>query len=292
MKSSRAVLSEIRPKFGQTDFTSRVAPYKVAYGPVGRSAVSGITATVFGSYGFVGRYIMSELGACGSRVYAPFRGCELEPRHLKPMFDLGNLGLMPFSPKHVDSIRDSLKNSDIVINLIGKHYETKHIVPTRRADGKLSRINYTFDDVHANIPHTIAKIAKEAGVKAFIHVSALSADLESESRWSQSKAKGEIAVREAFPEAVIVRPAKVFGHEDRFLNAYAYWGRRLGYFPVIDDGSALIQPVYASDVGKALMTIIRVRYYNYASCYNPWLIECPRAGGEDVSAGRSRRVHA
>jgi NADH dehydrogenase (ubiquinone) 1 alpha subcomplex subunit 9 len=124
-------------------------------------------------------------------------------RHLKPMFDLGNLGLMPFSPRDTDSIRNSLKNSDIVINLIGKHYETKHFVPTRRENGKLSRVNYTYDDVHANIPHTIAKIAKEAGVKAFIHMSSLSADLESSSKWSQSKARGEIAVREAFPEAVI-----------------------------------------------------------------------------------------
>ena len=32
-------------------------------------------------------------GACGSRVYAPFRGCEMEVRHLKPMFDAGQVRL-------------------------------------------------------------------------------------------------------------------------------------------------------------------------------------------------------
>ena len=173
------------------------------YGPLGRSANSGITATVFGSTGFVGRYLLSELGTCGSRVYAPFRGCELEVRHLKPMFDLGNLGLLPFSPRDEDSIRESLRSSDIVVNLIGKHYETKHVVPTRRADGKLSRVNYSFEDCHVTIPATLARIAREAGVKSFIHVSALSADVESTSRWSQSKSRGEVAVRQAFPEAVI-----------------------------------------------------------------------------------------
>ena len=70
---------------------SGVAPFRGRYGLGGRSSNSGITATVFGAYGFVGRYLINELGACGSRVYVPFRGCEMEPRHLKPMFDLGQV---------------------------------------------------------------------------------------------------------------------------------------------------------------------------------------------------------
>ena len=71
---------------------SFVAPFsKGRFGPGGRSSNSGITATVFGGYGFVGRYFINELGACGSRVYVPFRGCEMEVRHLKPMFDLGQV---------------------------------------------------------------------------------------------------------------------------------------------------------------------------------------------------------
>ena len=40
-----------------------LAPFKdTAFGPGGRSSVSGITATVFGSYGFTGRYLLNELG--------------------------------------------------------------------------------------------------------------------------------------------------------------------------------------------------------------------------------------
>lgn len=35
------------------------------------------------------------------------------------------------------------------------------------------------------------------------------------------QARGEMAVREEFPEATIVRPATCFGHEDHFLNYYA-----------------------------------------------------------------------
>ena len=109
---------------------------------------------------------------------------------------------MPFSPRDKQSIISSLKRSDVVINMIGKHYETKHFVPTRRENGKLSRINYDFEEVHVTIPETIATLAKEAGVKTFIHMSALSASPDSSSQWSRTKAKGEVAVRKAFPEAV------------------------------------------------------------------------------------------
>ncbi len=95
-------------------FSSWIQPFDNSYGPPGRSANSGITATVFGAYGFVGRYFLYELGnaaidnllfqnrikvhfiiywkgSVGSRVYVPFRGCELEVRHFKPMFDLGQV---------------------------------------------------------------------------------------------------------------------------------------------------------------------------------------------------------
>ena len=99
-------------------------------------------------------------------------------------------------------MRESLKHSDVVVNLMGKYYETKHVVPTRRADGTLSRINYDFDELNVEIAARVARLAKEAGVKSLIHVSAMSADLNSASKWSRTKAMGELAVREQFPEAV------------------------------------------------------------------------------------------
>ena len=39
-----------------------MAPYGIKYGPGGRSSNSGITATMFGAYGFLGRYVANELG--------------------------------------------------------------------------------------------------------------------------------------------------------------------------------------------------------------------------------------
>ena len=176
---------------------------------------------------------------------------------------------MPFSARDDASIVESIKRSDVVINLIGKHYETKHIVPTRRADGRLCRINYGFDEVHVDIARRIARLSKEAGVKSLIHVSALSADLDSKSAWSRTKAQGELAVREEFPEAVIVKPATLFGHEDRFLNWIGESLKRLPkktliptrgviVFPLLNGGENLVQPVWSGDVAKAVSQIIFV----------------------------------
>jgi len=54
-----------------------------------------------------------------------------------------------------------------------------------------------------------------------VHVSHLNASSTSPSEFYRSKAAGERAVRDAFPEATIVRPAGMYGHEDWLLNAMA-----------------------------------------------------------------------
>ena len=55
------------------------------------SHVSGVIATVFGSTGFVGRYVVSRLGDQGSQVIVPYRGTENGFRHLKVLGDLGQI---------------------------------------------------------------------------------------------------------------------------------------------------------------------------------------------------------
>lgn len=185
---------------------------------------------------------------------------------------------MPFSPRDKDSIIEAINKSDVVINLIGKNYETKHIVPTRRADGSLSRINFDFEEVNVTIPETLAQLSKECGVKTFIHMSALAADANSTSKWARTKAQGEVAVRNKFSDAVstlfcvliaifnrilpffqiIIKPAPIFGAEDRLLNWIGETINRLDFFPLLNSGANVIQPVYSVDVAKAIMQIIYV----------------------------------
>ena len=36
-----------------------------------------------------------------------------------------------------------------------------------------------------------------------------------------SQARGEKAVREEFPDAIILRPSDIYGHEDKYFNYYS-----------------------------------------------------------------------
>ena len=64
-------------------------------------------------------------------------------------------------------------------------------------------------------------MAAQCGVSRFVHVSHLNADKNSKSRFYQSKADGEELVKKAFEGATIVRPAAMFGSEDKLLNNMA-----------------------------------------------------------------------
>jgi nucleoside-diphosphate-sugar epimerase len=46
----------------------------------------------------------------------------------------------------------------------------------------------------------------------------------------------------------------MFGHEDWFLNFYAWMGERF-YVPLVEDGRQLVQPVYVGDVAAAIMAV-------------------------------------
>ncbi len=111
--------------------------------------------------------------------------------------------MIPTDTNNEEVIRNCMEKSDLVINMIGKDYETKHVVPTRRENGELSRVNYSFEQVNIDIPRKLARLAKESGVKTFIHISHLSADIDSASKNLRTKYLGELAVQEEFPEAVI-----------------------------------------------------------------------------------------
>lgn len=205
------------------------------------------TVTVFGCTGFLGRYVVNALGRAGCTVYVPFRGDDMEWRHLKLMGDLGQINPIPFSARDEDSVRNAVKNSNTVINLIGKHYETKHLFPWW--------VNNTLHDCHVKAAQTIAKVSANAGVERFMHVSALSADHNSRSVWNRTKAEGEDAVRAAFPTATLVRPATIYGAEDRFLINIGDYARSLGKIPVVNGGTQKLQPVDVQDVADAIVAV-------------------------------------
>ena len=203
----------------------------------GRSSVSGATVTVFGGTGFLGRYVINRLGKMGCRVIVPFRGDEIMVRHLKPMGDLGVVNFFDMSIREPEQIEEAVTGSNIVINLLGKHFETSR---------------WSFQDVHASFPAVLGTICAEQGVDRLVHMSALGASASSPSAWARSKAVGEENVRAAFPATTILRPAPIYGDEDRLLNRIAKLSRAFPLLPLVD-GDAKQQPVFCDDLAKAVV---------------------------------------
>jgi uncharacterized protein YbjT (DUF2867 family) len=209
-----------------------------------RSAKTGLRATVFGAYGFLGQYVVGYLAGEGTQCIVPFRGDDMEWRHLRVSGDYGVVVPTPFSPRDEDSMRRATEGSDIVINLMSKDWETMHYLPMLT--------NCSFDFTNVELAERVAKIAVEQGVSTLVHVSALAASPHALSDWARTKAAGEEAVRAVAPGATIVRPADIFGPRDRFLNAYARLHAQLGRIPLVNGGEASTQPVFVRDVAQAI----------------------------------------
>lgn len=164
---------------------------------------------------------------------------------------MGQVLFQPYDLRDEESIRKAIKYSNVVINLVGRDFETK---------------NFKFDDVHVEGARRLARLSREAGVEKFIHVSALNAVehpepilLKTGSRFLASKWRGEQAVRDEFPDATIIRPADVYGQEDRFLRYYSHiWRRQFRGMPLWYKGERTIkQPVFVSDVAQAIANIAK-----------------------------------
>jgi NADH dehydrogenase (ubiquinone) 1 alpha subcomplex subunit 9 len=124
--------------------------------------------------------------------------------------------------------------------------------------------SFTFDEVHVEGARRIARIARECGVKRLIHVSSISASpnpvaaIKSPSGFLKSKYYGELAVREEFPEAVILRPSDMYGEEDRFFIYWTHWYRRSNRKILLwNKGRGVYkQPVFVSDVAQGIINSI------------------------------------
>ncbi|MDP8995232.1 MAG: complex I NDUFA9 subunit family protein [Pseudomonadota bacterium] len=187
--------------------------------------------TVFGGGGLIGRYVAQALFTRGMRV----RIAQRDPRRaffLKPLAGLGQIQFAAADITDPAQAARAVKGSDAVINLVGI-------------------LKGNFRAVHHRGAANVAEAAAAEGAEALVHVSAIGADPESESRYARSKAEGEQAVREAFPRATIVRPSVVFATEDNFVNRFAAMSRLLPFVPVIR-GQWRMQPVHAADVGRAV----------------------------------------
>ena len=191
-------------------------------------------ATVFGGTGFVGRRVVRHLRESGTRV-------RIVSRHPRRGEDDG-IEQIAADAHDERSVEAAVAGADGVVNAISLYIEHGRD---------------TFHSVHVDTAAKIARTARRAGIRRFVHVSGISANTASPSPYIRSRGEGEAAVQTAFPAAVIVRPAVMFASDDAFLTAILRLLRSLPAYPIFGDGKTRLQPVYVDDVAAAITQILR-----------------------------------
>jgi nucleoside-diphosphate-sugar epimerase len=196
--------------------------------------------TILGS-GFINRYLVRNLTKKNYRCIISTRK-PFQKGYLKTQATPGAIELIEWNPNNFSELKEAIKNSDIVINLIGILYETR---------------KQKFYNIHSDIPEVVAKICSESEVKKFIHLSAIGASELSKSLYQKSKYQGEVKALNNFKNTVIIRPSVVCGTEDNFTNLFS----KLSILPVIPivGINYKFQPILVTDVADSIVQAIEAK---------------------------------
>jgi NADH dehydrogenase len=191
--------------------------------------------TVFGGTGFLGRRVVRHLGKRGFAVRIASR----HPDRGHKLFGLDGPHTHSVAADVHDerSVADALAGAFGVVNAVSLYVE----------HGR-----ETFHSVHVEAAERVAAQARRAGVERFAHVSGIGSDAASPSLYIRKRGEGELAVRAAFADATLIRPAVMFGPDDAFLTPILKLLGQLPVYPMFGRGRTRLQPAYVEDVAEAI----------------------------------------
>jgi uncharacterized protein YbjT (DUF2867 family) len=210
------------------------------------------TVTVFGGTGFLGRRIVRHLRSHGFSV-------RIASRHP----DRGR-GLFALDDPQLQSVAADMHDEHAVAAALTGAYGVVNAVSLYVEHGR-----ETFHSVHVEAAERLAAQARRAGVERLAYVSGIGADAASPSRYIRKRGEGELAVRGAFADATLIRPAVMFGADDAFLTTILDLIRRLPIYPLFGRGRTRLQPAYVDDVAEAI-----ARALQRADTHAATLVEC------------------
>ena len=111
----------------------------------------------------------------------------------------------------------------------------------------------TFERVHVEGTKRILEAARSAGIRRFIHMSAMGARADAPARYHRTKWAAEEAVRGSGLDATIFRPSLIYGPGDGVVSLFETLSRGSPIVPVIGSGEGRLQPVAVSDVGNCFV---------------------------------------
>jgi len=191
-----------------------------------------VRIAVTGASGFVGRHVTTLLAGRGHQVRAlvrrddPGRAAAALPAERTP----GDLA----DPAALAALT---RGADVIVHLVGI------IVEAGAA---------TFEAVHVEGTRRLLTAAREAGVRRFVHMSAVGArDEPGATRYHRTKWRAEELVRSSGLSHAIFRPSIISGPENRPIRTLARLHRWSPLVPVFGDGGFAMQPVWIGDVAQA-----------------------------------------
>ncbi len=192
---------------------------------------------VLGGTGFVGGYLCSRLASAGHQITLLTR----DVQRAKSSKLLPHTSLLELDVYDQAALSKVMRDHDVVINLVG-------ILNERGFGGK------GFQRAHVQLPDTIMAAMRDAGVRRYIHMSALRAG-EGKSHYQRSRGEAEKHVRDSGLDWTIMQPSVIFGRGDSFLNRFAGLLKIAPVLPLACAGSRF-QPVWVVDVAQAFVTAV------------------------------------
>lgn len=191
---------------------------------------------VTGATGFVGREILLRLNEAGHTVCLLSR--RTQSAAVTSLAARYGAEIREGNVCDASSLGDAAIGADAVIHLVGI----------------ISEIGgSTFENVHTLGTQNILGAAGKAGVRRFIHMSALGTRSGAIARYHKSKWAAEESVRTSGLDWTIFRPSIIYGPGDGFVNLFAQMARYSPVLPLIGGGRSKMQPVAVGGVAKAFV---------------------------------------
>jgi nucleoside-diphosphate-sugar epimerase len=201
-----------------------------------------------GASGFVGTTVSEELISRGYQIVALANRREISSasgiQSVKgPLFDIEKLG-------------NAMRGCDAVIHLVG-------IIMEKPSKG------ITFQRLHYQATKNVVDAAKRAGIKRYVHMSALGVRPGAVSTYHKTKFAAEEYVRSSGLEWTIFRPSLIHGPRGEFMQMEVKWARGKAppflFMPYFGagilgrKGAGKLQPIYVNDVARAFVDALQDR---------------------------------
>jgi len=204
---------------------------------------------IFGGAGFVGSELTKTLLSSGFQVTVV---CTNLVAAEKKLGEHPKLFLQKINIFDDDSLNNILKDQHVIINLIGKLFESH---------------KNDFQNFHYIFVKKLCSCLDNN--QHLIHISSLGVVKSQQvSHYAKTKFAAENHIRSHAHKYNIIKPSIIFGEHDNFFNMFFVMAKFSPLLPLISGGKTKFSPVYVKDLAKAIKIIMDGKYINetYAAC--------------------------